>query len=134
LNFPDKYTSCRIVFWLCIAILFAIPLEVFHLLLGVFHTLFEWIEVTLDFIIEVIFDTTVHNTQIVVFYILIAAFFYGLYRLWRGFPDFYSQKKQNLHILLLVEIDVILDYWQESVMNKIKLLSIATGLILLLLF
>jgi len=55
--------------------------EVFHLLLTILHTLFEWTEATLDFIIEVIFDTTVHNTQIVVFYILIAAMIYGLYRL-----------------------------------------------------
>ncbi|MSP28588.1 MAG: hypothetical protein EXR80_09360 [Methylococcales bacterium] len=119
------------MFWLCIAILFAIPLEVFHLLLAILHTLFEWTEGTLDFIIEIIFDTTVHNTQIVVFYILIAAIFYSLYRLWRGFTTFYSKKKQNLHTLFLAEIEVILLYWQESVINKIKLLSVVIGLILL---
>lgn len=132
MNFPDKHKSYRVLFWLGVAILFVAPLEVFHFLLGLLHTLFEWSEATLDFIIEVIFDTTVHNTQIVVFYILIAAMIYGLYRLWCGFPDFYSKKKQELHLFLFEEQQEMLAYWQESVFNKIKLLSVAIGLIFLL--
>jgi hypothetical protein len=132
LNFPDKYMIRRLSFWLGIAILFAAPLEVFHLLLGVLHTFFEWIETSLDFIIDVIFDTKLHSTQIVVFYIMIAAIFYGFYRLWKGFPRFYSEKKQQLLMFFSDETTSILDYWQESIDNKIKLLIAAAGLIFLL--
>jgi hypothetical protein len=132
LNFPDKYKIRRLLFWLIIAILFAAPTEVFHLLLGVLHTLFEWIETALDFIIDVVFDTKLHSTQIVVFYIMIGAIFYGFYRLWKGIPRFYGEKKQQLLMFFSDEIASILAYWQASVGNKVKLLSAAAGLIFLL--
>lgn len=133
MNFPDKNTILRVSFWAGVAILFAAPLEVFHFLLDLLHTLFEWSEATLDFIIEVIFDTSLKSTQIIVFYILIAAIFYGFYRLWRGFPDFYSQKKQQLRTFLSDEIAYLLSYWEESGINKIKLFVAASGLVFLLL-
>ncbi len=133
MNFPDKNTILRVSFWAGVAILFAAPLEVFHLLLDLLHTLYEWSEATLDFIIEVIFDTSLKSTQIIVFYILIAAIFYGLYRVWRGFPDFYSQKKRQLRTFLSDEIAYLLSYWHESGINKIKLFVAASGLFFLLL-
>jgi hypothetical protein len=133
LNFPDKHTILRVSFWAGVAIFFAAPLEVFHLLLGFFHVLFEWTEVSLDFVIEHLFDTSLHTTQVVVFYIIIASIFYGLYRLWRGFPDFYSQKKLQLRTFLSDEIAYLLSYWHESGINKIKLFVAASGLIFLLL-
>jgi hypothetical protein len=132
LNFPDKHTVLRVSFWSGVAILFVAPLEVFHLLLGFFHILFEWTEVSLDFVIEFVFDTSLHTTQIVVFYIIIAAILYGFYRLWQGLPDFYNIKKQQLQTLLSDEVDCILVYWHESVINKIKLFIAACGLIFLL--
>ncbi|MDO9214527.1 MAG: hypothetical protein Q7U23_11925 [Methylococcales bacterium] len=133
MNFPDKNALRRMAFWLGVAILFAAPLEVFHFLLDLLHTLFEWSEATLDFIIEVIFDTSLKATQVIVFYILIAAIFYGLYRVWRGFPDLYSQKKRQLRTFLSDEIAYLLSYWYESGINKIKLFVAASGLIFLLL-
>jgi hypothetical protein len=133
LNFPDKHTILRVSFWAGVAILFAAPLEVFHLLLELLHILFEWTEVSLDFVIEHVFDTSLHTTQVVVFYIIIASIFYGLYRLWRGFPDFYSQKKLQLRTFLSDEIAYLLSYWHESGMNKIKLSVAASGLMFLLL-
>jgi hypothetical protein len=132
LNFPDKYQSRRLLFWLGVAILFAAPLEVFHLLLEFLHVLFEWAESSLDFIVDIIFDTKLHSTQIVVFYIMIAAIFYGFYRLWKGFPRFYGEKQQQLRMFFSDETASILAYWQESIDHKIKLLIAATGLIFLL--
>ncbi len=132
MNFPDKHKIRRVVILLSIAILFTAPIEVFHLLLEFLHVLFEWTETSLDFMIEVMFDTSLHTTQIVVFYIITAAIFYGIYRLWRGFPDFYHQKKQQLYMFLSEERTGVLVYWQESVINKIKLLTVAIGLIFLL--
>lgn len=132
MNFPNKQQILRVSFWMVIAIIFAAPLEVLHLLLTIFHVLFEWTENSLDFIIELVFDTSLHTTQVVVFYIIIAGILYGLYKLWRGLPDFYKRQKENLLEFLSDEVESTLNYWQESVINKIKLLIATTGLIFLL--
>jgi hypothetical protein len=132
LNFPNKQQILRVSFWTAIAILFAAPLEVFHLLLAFLHILFEWTEASLDFMIELVFDTSLHTTQVAVFYIIVAGIFYGLYRLWLGLPRFYNQKKQQILMFFSDEITGILAYWQESMANKVKLLTAVAGLILLL--
>jgi hypothetical protein len=132
LNFPDKHQILRVSFWTGVAILFAAPLEVFNSLLDFLHTLFEWTEASLDFMIDAMFDTSLQTTQIVVFYIIVAAIFYGFYRLWRGLPDFYDHQKINLSSFLSDEMEAILVYWQGSVSNKIKLSGAAAGLIFLL--
>jgi len=132
LNFPDKNMIQRVSLWLGIAILFAAPLEVFHLFLEFLHMLFEWTETSLDFVIELMFDTSLHTTQVVVFYIIIATIFYGLYRLWKAFPAFYSEKKQQLQAFLADEIACILAYWHESFVNKVLLSIVASGLLFLL--
>ena len=132
LNFPNKQQILRVSFWTVITIFFAAPIEIFHLLLECFHVLFEWTETSLDFMIELLFDTSLHTTQVVVFYIIIAGIFYGFYRLWRGLPEFCSRQKANLSMFFANEIESILIYWQESIANKAKLLSAAAGLIFLL--
>jgi len=132
LNFPNKQQILRVSFWTVITIFFAAPIEVFHLLLESLHILFEWTETSLDFMIEVVFDTSLHTTQVVVFYIIIAGIFYGFYRLWRGLPNFYKRQKENLAMFFSNEIVSISVYWQESIANKAKLLSAVIGLIFLL--
>ena len=132
MNFPNKQQILRVSFWTVITIFFAAPIEIFHLLLECFHVLFEWTETSLDFMIELLFDTSLHTTQVVVFYIIIAGIFYGFYRLWRGLPDFCRRQKENLSMFFANEIESILIYWQESIANKAKLLSAVAGLIFLL--
>jgi hypothetical protein len=132
LNFPSKQQIARVLFWTGITILFSAPLEVFHLLLEFLHILFEWTEASLDFMIELVFDSSLHKTQIAVFYIIIAGILYGLYRLWLGLPNFYGRQKANLFSFLSSEIESITLYWHESVINKIKLLCASAGLIFLL--
>ena len=132
MNLPSNYQVMRIIFWTVIAILFAVPLEVFHLLLGFLHLIFEWTEASLDFVIELIFDTSLHTTQVIVFYIIISVILYGVYRLWKGLPAFCRRQKIYVNDFLFDEKQIILDYWQDSIVNKIKLLTAATGLILLL--
>jgi hypothetical protein len=132
LNFPDKQQIQRVSFWLVIAILFAAPLEVFHLFLSFFHVLFEWTETSLDTLIEIAFGTSLHTTQVVVFYIIVAGILYGLYKLWLRFPDFYKRQKEHLLEFLSDEVESTANYWQESIINKIKLSIAAAGLIFLL--
>lgn len=43
-----------------------------HAVFELFHTLFEFIEQTLDLIIEHVFHTEPHTTQVIVFYILLS--------------------------------------------------------------
>lgn len=133
LNIPDKYMIQRVLFWLSVAILFAMPLETFHFFLSILHMLFEWSEASLDFLIEVIFDTSLRSTQIIVFYILMLGILYGLYRIWKGLPNFYRQQKINLLSFLSDEIDLMMTYWQSSWLNKLKLLLAGSGLAFLLL-
>jgi hypothetical protein len=131
-NFPYKQQIIRASFWTCVTILFAAPIEVFHSLFEFFHLLFEWTEVSLDFIIELLFDTSMHKTQIVVFYIIIAGIIYGIYWLWKKSPAFYTRQKKSLHSFLSDEIESIQVYWQESAINKLKLFCAASVLIFLL--
>ncbi|NOT84695.1 MAG: hypothetical protein HOP02_07960 [Methylococcaceae bacterium] len=55
------------------------------------HTVFEIVEVTLDTLIEHAFHTDLHQTQIIVFYILALMVFYGLLRFCRAVPIYYRR-------------------------------------------
>lgn len=132
MNLLNTHNILRILFWMAVSILFAAPLEVLHSLFGLLHVLFEWTEASLDFMIELMFDTSLHTTQVIVFYIIIAVIFYGFYRLWKALPDFCRRQKINLRNFLSDEIEAILDYWQESTANKAKLLGAASVLFFLL--
>ena len=133
MTIPDRYMAQRVLFWTGIAIVFAMPLDLFNLLLELFHLLFEGAEATLDFIVEVIFDTSLHSTQVIVFYILLAVILYGLYYLWKALPAFYRQQKISLLDFLANETDSVTMYWHESVINKVKLMIAASALLFLLL-
>jgi hypothetical protein len=122
----------RILFWATITMLFAAPIDVFHLLIESLHLIFEGIEATLDFVIEIIFETSLETTQIIVFYTIMTGIFYGLYQLWRKLPDLYRCQKEKLFEFFSDEKILIIIYWQTSVINKIKLLCATSGLIYLL--
>lgn len=132
MNFHDKQKIRRILFWTAIAILFAAPIDVFHLSLESLHLIFEGVEATLDFIIEIIFETSLQTTQIIVFYTIMTGILYALYQLWRKLPALCRCQKQKLFEFFSDEKTLIIVYWQISVINKIKLLCATTGLMYLL--
>lgn len=68
----------------------------FQIIIGIFHALFESVEHLLDLCIEHLLDTGTHETQVIVFYILVAFIFFGLYRLYRFLPRWYDKLKKNL--------------------------------------
>lgn len=72
-------------------------LELLHLIVGIFHLLFEYAEEFLDIVVEHFLETGTHETQVIVFYILSPAIFLLLYLLYRLFPRFYFKLKKNLH-------------------------------------
>ena len=70
--------------------------ELFRLLAELLHVTFESIEYTLDLLIEHFFATGTHETQVIVFYILVPAIFYALYLFYRFCLYCYGKLKQNV--------------------------------------
>lgn len=119
----------------------AVPDVVFDLLSGLVHFLFanilhflhlafEFIESSLDHFVEHLFHTDTHQTQIIVFYILVVFAIAGLYWLWRALPPFCRRCKENLFSYCAHKKASLLYYWEElSLLNKIKLVVIGVAAI-----
>lgn len=113
---------------------FGLLLELLHHLLELSlefcHLAFEFIESSLDKLVEHFFETDVHTTQVIVFYIIVSFVFYGLYRLYRVVPPFYRRVKKNQISYWSRKKASLLFYWREqSLFNKIKLVAIVVAAI-----
>ncbi|MBL1264066.1 hypothetical protein [Candidatus Methylomicrobium oryzae] len=96
------------------------------------HILFESVEMVLDHVIEHLFETDLHSTQTIVFYVLLSIALYCLYRLGRvalrvyrrcsfAWDEFRTEHQLNPA-----------DYWRRlSPFEKIKLIVIPMALIYL---
>lgn len=114
--------------------IFGLLLELIHFLLELFlefaHLGFEFIESNLDHLIEHLFETDLHQTQVIVFYIIFAVVVYGLYRLWRVLPPFCRRFKKNQIAYWSRKQASLFYYWREqSLFNKIKLAVIGIAAI-----
>jgi len=105
---------------------FGLFFEMVHILLELANMIFEFIEVTLDHLVEHIFDTDVHQTQVIVFYLMLSIAAWGLYYLWSLLPRFYHQSKENLLAFWLRQKTFVSVYWRDlPLVNKIKLAVIS---------
>lgn len=68
----------------------------FHFLLWLLHILFESAEYALDMTIEHLFDIGNRETQIIVFYLLMALLSGSIYKLYRQLPSWTDKLKQRL--------------------------------------
>lgn len=84
----------------------------YHSLLELAHTLFEVIEETLDILIEVLFGTDLHETQIIVFYIMLAFAFWALYKLALAAPRWYRNWAHNIVNAYSEQKEAIVSEWQ----------------------
>lgn len=75
------------------AFTFIMPETIIWLLHEIVVGLFELLEGALDEIIEHLFHTDRHTTQVIVFYLMWAMFIYGLYRLYRYLKNLYAVVK-----------------------------------------
>lgn len=115
-------------------VVFGLLFELLHLLfehvLEFLHLAFEFIELNLDKLIEHFFETGLHETQVIVFYIIAFFVLIGFYRLCRTLPRFYRRCKKNLILYCSRKKASWLFYWREqSLFNKIKLVVIAVAAI-----
>jgi len=109
-------------------------LELLHFLfehfLEIIHLSFEFIELNLDHLVEHLFHTDLHQTQVIVFYTIATFVVYGLYRLLRALPSFYLRCKNSLLSACAHQKASLLYYWREqSLTNKCKLIVIGVAAI-----
>lgn len=111
-------------------IVVTIPDLVFGSLLEFGHILFEFIELMLDKLVEHIFHTDLHQTQIIVFYLMVSIALGGIYYLWRVLPPFCRQCKENLLTAWSCHKTRAFCYWQQqSLINQIKFVGITAGVV-----
>ncbi|MEQ1527838.1 MAG: hypothetical protein ABL925_00875 [Methylococcales bacterium] len=113
-----------LLFFIAGALLLGFYDVLLHALLYIIHSIFEWIELALEEIIEHLFHTSRQQTQLIVFYLLLLIGTVGLYRLWlvllvysrrlkEQLIDTGKQYQQSMHY-----------YWHEqTLIKKIRLLS-----------
>ena len=112
---------------------------VFELLFEVADISFEWVETFFDHLVEHLFHTELHQTQIIVFYTLMTLIAYPLYYLGRMLLRFFLRLKESLPEIgalykarvLLFWQDVVF-YWQDlSLIDKIKWIVMAASAVYL---
>ena len=106
--------------------------ESVHLFFEVLFIVFEWIESTLDHLVEHLFETELHQTQTIVFYVMVVIVLLPLYYLSRMLLRLFFRLKETLpDAWAQYKIRVTL-YWQDlSLIGKIKLILITMGTIYL---
>ena len=109
--------------------------ESVHLFFEVLFIVFEWIESTLDHLVEHLFETELHQTQTIVFYMMVVIVLLPLYYLSRMLLRLFFRLKETLpDAWAQYKIRTTL-YWQGlSLIGKIKWILIAMGAIYLLSF
>jgi hypothetical protein len=112
LNIHKKIIICSIV------VIFVLLMydEFLHLLVEFFHLAFESAEYTFDLVIEHLFETDTHETQVIVFYILVPLILCIFYLLYHFLPVLYVKFK---HFLQLQKTETLMQWQALSVTGKI---------------
>lgn len=94
-----KIIYCLLFFMAVVVpdVLIDLTLSLLHLLFEILHLTFEFIESALDQMVEHLFHTDTHETQLIVFYILCSVAIYFLYRLVRAVTRYYQHLKIYFH-------------------------------------
>jgi|APLow6443716910_1056828.scaffolds.fasta_scaffold382776_1 hypothetical protein len=111
-------------------VLMGLLFELVHFFFELLFIIFEWVESTLDKLIEHLFHTELHETQIIVFYLIVCILLLPLYYLWRMLKRLFFWLKESVPATwALYKIRVIM-YWQESsLIDKIKWIAITAAAI-----
>jgi hypothetical protein len=106
--------------------------EVVHFFFELLFILFEWVESTLDKLIEHLFHTELHETQTIVFYLIVGIVLLPLYYLWRMLKRLFYWSKETLPLKWMLYKTQAIFYWQDlSLFDKIKWIAITVGAIYL---
>ena len=106
--------------------------ELVHFFFELLFISFEWIESTLDTLVEHIFHTELHQTQVIVFYLLAGMALYIAYRLWRVLSSLFCRLSNNMLTTWTQQKIRASIYWQElSLINEIKLVAVIASIVYL---
>lgn len=104
--------------------------HVLEIFLHVLHLVFEYLEMSLDHVIEHHFHTEVHETQVIVFYVLMIVGLIGLFFLGRKVLTASVRMSKGLRLYWSRKKLSCLYFWsQQTVVDKIKIGSISTAFI-----
>jgi hypothetical protein len=95
-NMLNNHRIQRVMTAGAIFLVVVMPVETFHLLAWVVYHVYELLEFILDEAIHHVFETSRHTTQVIVFYLMVGLFLYGLYRLARLLRFFNSKVKAGI--------------------------------------
>jgi hypothetical protein len=122
--------TVNVCYLIAIAITIAIPdiilgllLELVHHFFEIIHLIFEIFEASLDHIIEHIFHTGMHETQVIVFYLIMCMVCGVIYYISKKIPRFFRKIKKNTLSILLTHKTKFFLYWEESASNKFKVVA-----------
>lgn len=90
-SFKASYLTAIVATILMPDVMLGLIFELLHLLLEGLHIVFECIEMMLDALVEHLFHTDLHQTQVIVFYILCAFASFLIYRLKLALPRYYHR-------------------------------------------
>jgi hypothetical protein len=106
--------------------------ELVHFSLELLFIAFEWVESTLDKLIEHLFHTELHETQIIVFYLIVGIVLLPLYYLWRMLKRLFYWSKETLPLKWTLYKTQAIFYWQDlSLFDKTKWIAITVAAIYL---
>ena len=101
-----------------LAVTLAIPETIFGLVHSIAIGLFEILEGALDEIIEHLFHTSRHTTQVIVFYIMWGMFLFGLYRLFQYLKSLYIDVKSEFPYWFKQKYEQASTNWQAMPFGK----------------
>ena len=102
-------------------LLLELLLEVLHLLFEVLHVAFECVESVLDHAVEHMFHTGLHETQVIVFYIICTVATILLYFLIRAMPRYFRRLQAKFLALLADTKNRVLHYFSNLLFSpKVK--------------
>ncbi|WP_020563309.1 hypothetical protein [Methylosarcina fibrata] len=112
-------------------VVFGLLIELVHHLFEFLHLLFECIEGTLDHVVEHVFHTDRHETQVIVFYLMLTMAAGGLWYLGSALIKKGRRLKDDLILRWRKSKSHWLLYWSEqSLTNKIKLIAMGNAILI----
>lgn len=112
-----------------IGLLFELLHILWELFVELLDILFEGTESGLDHIVEHLFETDLHTTQVIVFYIMVSIAILAAYRLYLFLPRLYCRLRENLLAAWIWHKTRTCLYWQSlTLINKIKFVAMVVGI------
>lgn len=113
-----------------LALMISLAHHLLEIVLHFLHLGFEYLEMGLDHVIEHWLHTELHETQIIVFYVLVTIALIPLYFLGRKVPAACRQISNRLRLFLLRKRSSLQYYWDgQTLLDKVRIVGVSTLLI-----